>query len=32
VVRREFRRYFVQFLIDIEQADTAADRVWSSVS
>ncbi|MEV0590543.1 TetR/AcrR family transcriptional regulator [Nonomuraea cavernae] len=27
VVRREFRRYFDQFLIDIEQADTAADRV-----
>jgi TetR/AcrR family transcriptional regulator, repressor for uid operon len=27
VVRREFRRYFDQFLIDIEQASTAADRV-----
>lgn len=27
VVRREFRRYFDQFLIDIEQAKTAADRV-----
>ncbi|REE95636.1 TetR/AcrR family transcriptional regulator [Thermomonospora umbrina] len=27
VVRREFRRYFDQFLIDIEQAETAADRV-----
>lgn len=27
VVRREFRRYFDQFLIDIEQAHTAADRV-----
>ncbi|MFI6518218.1 TetR/AcrR family transcriptional regulator [Spirillospora sp. NPDC050679] len=27
VVRREFRRYFVQFLRDIEQAETAADRV-----
>ena len=27
VVRREFRRYFDQFLIDIEQANTAADRV-----
>ncbi|WP_253781111.1 TetR/AcrR family transcriptional regulator [Nonomuraea roseoviolacea] len=27
VVRREFRRYFDRFLIDIEQADTAADRV-----
>ncbi|MFI6798761.1 TetR/AcrR family transcriptional regulator [Streptosporangium canum] len=27
VVRREFRRYFDQFLIDIEQARTAADRV-----
>ncbi|GGS83179.1 TetR/AcrR family transcriptional regulator [Nonomuraea spiralis] len=27
VVRREFRRYFDQFLIDIEQAGTAADRV-----
>ncbi|WP_424923416.1 TetR/AcrR family transcriptional regulator [Actinocrispum wychmicini] len=27
VVRREFRRYFDQFLIDIEQADTVADRV-----
>jgi TetR/AcrR family transcriptional regulator, repressor for uid operon len=27
VVRREFRRYFDQFLIDIERADTAADRV-----
>ncbi|MER6176426.1 helix-turn-helix domain-containing protein [Streptosporangium sp. NPDC001681] len=26
VVRREFRRYFDQFLIDIEQARTAADR------
>jgi TetR/AcrR family transcriptional regulator, repressor for uid operon len=26
VVRREFRRYFDQFLIDIEQAHTAADR------
>nr|WP_301177038.1 TetR/AcrR family transcriptional regulator [Actinomadura geliboluensis] len=27
VVRREFRRYFDQFLIDIQQAQTAADRV-----
>lgn len=27
VVRREFRRYFDQFLIDIEQAATVADRV-----
>jgi TetR/AcrR family transcriptional repressor of uid operon len=27
MVRREFRRYFDQFLIDIEEADTAADRV-----
>lgn len=27
VVRREFRRYFDRFLIDIEQAGTAADRV-----
>ena len=27
VIRREFRRYFDQFLIDIERADTAADRV-----
>ncbi|GAA4967389.1 AcrR family transcriptional regulator [Nonomuraea thailandensis] len=27
VVRREFRRYFDQFLVDIEQAGTAADRV-----
>jgi TetR/AcrR family transcriptional regulator, repressor for uid operon len=27
VVRREFRRYFDRFLIDIEQAATAADRV-----
>jgi TetR/AcrR family transcriptional repressor of uid operon len=27
VVRREFRRYFDQFLLDIDQADTAADRV-----
>jgi AcrR family transcriptional regulator len=27
VIRREFRRYFDQFLIDIEQADNAADRV-----
>lgn len=27
VVRREFRRYFDQFLVDIEQASTAADRV-----
>lgn len=27
VVRREFRRYFDQFLIDIQQARTAADRV-----
>ncbi|WP_344975669.1 helix-turn-helix domain-containing protein [Streptosporangium fragile] len=27
LVRREFRRYFDQFLIDIEHADTAADRV-----
>ncbi|MGI5171517.1 TetR/AcrR family transcriptional regulator [Spirillospora sp. CA-253888] len=27
VVRREFRRYFVQFLRDIGQAETAADRV-----
>jgi AcrR family transcriptional regulator len=27
VVRREFRRYFDRFLIDIEQAETAADRV-----
>src|SRR5689334_12261843 len=29
VVRREFRRYFDQFLIDIEQARTVADRVRS---
>lgn len=27
VVRREFRRYFDQFLVDIQQAETAADRV-----
>ncbi|WP_240810187.1 TetR/AcrR family transcriptional regulator [Actinomadura sp. WMMA1423] len=27
VVRREFRRYFDQFLVDIEQAGTAAERV-----
>ncbi|MEU6037652.1 helix-turn-helix domain-containing protein [Actinomadura sp. NPDC047616] len=27
VVRREFRRYFDQFLRDIQQAETAADRV-----
>jgi TetR/AcrR family transcriptional regulator, repressor for uid operon len=27
VIRREFRRYFDQFLVDIEQAGTAADRV-----
>lgn len=27
VVRREFRRYFDRFLVDIEQAETAADRV-----
>ncbi|WP_020673184.1 TetR/AcrR family transcriptional regulator [Amycolatopsis nigrescens] len=27
VVRREFRRYFDQFLVDIERADTAAERV-----
>ena len=27
VVRREFRRYFDRFLIDIEQAGTVADRV-----
>lgn len=27
VVRREFRRYFDQFLVDIGQAETAADRV-----
>ncbi|NED55655.1 TetR/AcrR family transcriptional regulator, partial [Micromonospora aurantiaca] len=27
VVRREFRRYFDQFLLDIGQAETAADRV-----
>ncbi|WP_407674916.1 TetR/AcrR family transcriptional regulator [Nonomuraea fuscirosea] len=27
VVRREFRRYFDRFLIDIERAGTAADRV-----
>ncbi|WP_459712964.1 TetR/AcrR family transcriptional regulator [Actinophytocola sp. KF-1] len=27
VVRREFRRYFDQFLVEIEQAGTAADRV-----
>lgn len=27
VVRREFRRYFDQFLVDIEHADTVADRV-----
>jgi AcrR family transcriptional regulator len=27
VIRREFRRYFDQFLVDIEQADNAADRV-----
>ncbi|MEU8379627.1 helix-turn-helix domain-containing protein, partial [Streptosporangium sp. NPDC048865] len=26
VVRREFRRYFDRFLVDIEQAETAADR------
>jgi TetR/AcrR family transcriptional repressor of uid operon len=27
VVRREFRRYFEQFLIDIQEAETVADRV-----
>ncbi|HEU5471227.1 MAG TPA: helix-turn-helix domain-containing protein [Actinophytocola sp.] len=27
VVRREFRRYFDQFLIDIERAETVADRL-----
>jgi TetR/AcrR family transcriptional regulator, repressor for uid operon len=27
VVRREFRRYFDQFLLDIQEATTAADRV-----
>src|SRR5690606_41397190 len=27
VVRREFRRYFDQFLADIQQAETPADRV-----
>jgi TetR/AcrR family transcriptional repressor of uid operon len=27
VVRREFRRYFDQFLIDVARAETAADRV-----
>jgi AcrR family transcriptional regulator len=27
VIRREFRRYFDQFLVDIEQARTLADRV-----
>ncbi|ROO84257.1 TetR family transcriptional regulator [Actinocorallia herbida] len=27
VVRREFRRYFDQFLVEIERAETAADRV-----
>ncbi|MEU8309985.1 TetR/AcrR family transcriptional regulator [Actinomadura sp. NPDC048955] len=27
VVRREFRRYFDRFLVDIQQAETAADRV-----
>ncbi|NKZ02297.1 TetR/AcrR family transcriptional regulator [Actinomadura latina] len=27
VVRREFRRYFDRFLVDIKQAETAADRV-----
>ncbi|WP_231373705.1 TetR/AcrR family transcriptional regulator [Nocardia sp. 348MFTsu5.1] len=27
VILREFRRYFDQFLIDIQQAETAADRV-----
>ena len=27
MVRREFRRYFDQFLVDIEQAETVADRV-----
>ena len=27
VVRREFRRYFDRFLVEIEQAETAADRV-----
>ncbi|WP_145926715.1 TetR/AcrR family transcriptional regulator [Amycolatopsis orientalis] len=27
VVRREFRRYFDQFLLDIQHAETAADRV-----
>ena len=27
VVRREFRRYFGRFLIDIQRAETAADRV-----
>jgi AcrR family transcriptional regulator len=27
VVRREFRRYFDQFLVDIKQAETVADRV-----
>jgi TetR/AcrR family transcriptional regulator, repressor for uid operon len=27
VVRREFRRYFDQFLIDIQEAETVADRI-----
>jgi TetR/AcrR family transcriptional repressor of uid operon len=27
VIRREVRRYFDQFLVDVEQAETAADRV-----
>ncbi|WP_024935965.1 TetR/AcrR family transcriptional regulator [Actinomadura welshii] len=27
VIRREFRRYFDRFLVEIEQAETAADRV-----
>ncbi|MFD0856703.1 TetR/AcrR family transcriptional regulator, partial [Actinomadura adrarensis] len=27
VVRREFRRYFDQFLVEIQQAETVADRV-----
>ncbi|MGW0733963.1 TetR/AcrR family transcriptional regulator [Streptomyces sp. NPDC002851] len=27
VVRREFRRYFDQFLVDIQEAETTADRV-----
>jgi TetR/AcrR family transcriptional repressor of uid operon len=27
VVRREFRRYFEQFLVDIQEAETLADRV-----